>query len=91
MATKNLSQLIGGVIKSVQRGQETMGGGTGSVNVTITAVDLSKTFMTLSQWTVDPNTDGLSSGHLSTSTNLIITKGATGSLSFVAWEIIEYE
>lgn len=91
MTEKTLSQVVGGVIKSVQRGQETIGGGTLSVNVTITAVDLDKSFLTLTQWTTDLNTDGLASGNLTTSTNLTITKGASGSLAAVFWEVIEYE
>ena len=82
-------------IKSIQRGTTQA---FGAVNVTITAVDLSKSFVSSSflsgYYSASTAGNGISGGTtLSSSTNLQVIRG--GSVAFTAsptvyWEVIEY-
>ena len=78
-------------IKSIQRGL-TNNQATYSVNVTITAVDMSKSFVSSSTTNGYSGNGSLSqtaSVRLTTSTNLLLQGLATGAIT-TAWEAIEY-
>ena len=92
MAEKSLSQLIGGVVKSLQRGVVTISGGGTTANVTITAVVLAKSFISYGGGNVSvDDVRGLMNLRLSTTTNILGSKGAAVGLSVATWEVIEYE
>ena len=78
-------------IKSIQRGT-TQNQATYSVNVTITAVDMSKSFISSSTINGTGGTGNLSqhaSVRLTTPTNLLVQGTATTAIT-TAWEVIEY-
>ena len=84
-----------GVIKSIQRGQTATPTDNSTTNVTITAVDTDKAFVSFSStvyW--GTSAEGASiSAYLTSSTNLAIeTIGDDiASSAEIAWEVIEYE
>jgi hypothetical protein len=82
-------QGVGGV-KSVQRGTAVITSG-GDVNVTISAVNMSKSTVTFN------NAGNLSSSgsysvyaHLTTTTNLLLKSSTTSFTGTVAWEVVEF-
>ena len=87
-------------IKSIQRGTTLSSNGT-AVNVTITAVDLNKSFVSGTNQTGYMNNGSTANGigngagaTLTTTTNLAVTGGSSFSLGTVPatlhWEVIEY-
>lgn len=91
MATKTLSQLIGGIVKSTQRGLAVIGSGSSTQNVTITSVDLDKSFLSYGGSNASADARGLVTMRLTSSTNILVVKGTSGGLTTAAWEVIEYE
>jgi hypothetical protein len=89
----------GGGIKSVQRGTVTTDFNNTSTNVTISAVDLSKSFLVFSSATgsdADNNYRSNLRGRLTTTTNInfyryAVNTNSSLSYCFIAWEVIEYE
>ena len=78
-------------IKSIQRGL-TQNQSTYTVNVTITSVDMSKSFVSSSTTNGYSNNGNLSetaSVRLTSSTNLQFAGDATGVIN-TTWEVIEY-
>lgn len=77
-------------LKGVQRGLVTLSAGT--ANVAITAVDLSKTFLTFNFLTDDASDNRASTvkGYLSTTTNIAFSRGASTGNVDIAWEVIEW-
>jgi hypothetical protein len=80
-----LDSLFGG-IKSVQRGLATHNGGV--TNVTINAVDMSKTVVIASPYASSNSVQSIPQTELISSTALRITSTA-GTTSFVAWQVVE--
>ena len=84
------------VIKSIQRGQTIIPEG-GTTNVTITAVDLDKTFISTSMGMFRASSTTRAGSiyvYLTSTTNLAVTtvsEGPTTSDDYVGWEVIEYE
>jgi hypothetical protein len=79
-------------IKSVQRGLNSMGTGTGTINVSISSVDMSKSFVTVSQRINTAAVDRLmATVRLTSSTNLEINRDDNYSTTFYAWEVVEFE
>ena len=88
-------QGVGGV-KSVQRGVATIAAASAIINVTISAVNLSKTFVNISMKTAVETSSYWPSyvetmGQLTSTTNLELTRGSSGSGASVtiSWEVIE--
>jgi len=83
------------VIKSIQRGR-TIIPDDATTNVTITAVDLDKSFISVNMGMFRASSTsraGSVSAYLTTTTNLAITTisdSPTTSDDYVAWEVIEY-
>ena len=77
-------------IKSVQRGLT----GTYSdytINVSISAVDMSKSFLTVSQRTNSAVDRVLATVRLTSSTNIEIDRDDGPASSYWAWEVVEFE
>lgn len=78
----SLLALMGGGVKSIQRGVISISGGTGSA--TITSVDTSKTELRCL---------GFSGGALGAQAHIVLTNAttitATGSASAISWELTE--
>lgn len=92
MAAKTLSQVLGFGIKSIQRGFTIMQDQV--VDVTLTAVDMSKTVVGFLGQTVQ-NTSRLNQLpflELTSTTNLKLTRLNASGADFtrVAWEVVEY-
>ena len=97
-----LSSIYGGGIKSIQRGSTLITAGTLTTNVTISAVDLSKTFVSSScqNGTAGPTSsnrgDFAAGGTLTSTTNLRVTRGglygstASSTPGSFEWEVVEY-
>jgi hypothetical protein len=92
MTSKTLSSIVGGGLKGVQRGS-VISSGTGTTNITITAVNIEKSFLTINY---GRDQDG-SSGHpgtpgaaLTTSTNIAVI-GDLATPCVVYWEVVEYD
>jgi len=89
----SMSQFLGGgAIKAVQRGSFTMGQGNTTQNVTISAVNLSKTWC---KATLRGSSTALSehaiTAALTSTTNLRVQRqGSSASTHDVEWEVIEY-
>lgn len=94
MAT-NLNALLGGGgggIKSVQRGFTSMSFPGYTKEITITAVNLSKSFITTScSPTQSGDTRNIASVRLFSSTELFIYNADYDSDTMVSWEVIEFE
>jgi len=88
-----LSQFAGGGLKSVQRGVTTLSTIGTATNVTITSVNLSKSFICLSVKD-GLDTSGvtrLAGATLTSSTNLQFNPTYTGNAAAVAyWEVVEF-
>lgn len=81
----------GGGIKSVQRGVKTLSF-TGSGTASITAVDLTKSFVTSSTNIDVSATDrGLVTTRLSNSTTVTFYRRDGGDTGDIAWEVVEFE
>jgi len=84
----------GSVIKSIQRGVTAVGSTDTSVNVTISAVTTSKAFVSFCGSQVYNGADNRQcfvNVNLTASTTLQISRGLSGSVNNVSWEVIEYE
>ena len=69
-----------------------MGTGTGTINVSISSVDMSKSFVTVSQRINTAAVDRLmATVRLTSSTNLEINRDDNYSTTFYAWEVVEFE
>ena len=91
MAAKTLSSIVGGVLKSVQRGQKLITGTNLTANATITAVDLSKAFVIFT-WKQTSTTVQQISGVLSSTTNILFARATSTSTTItIEWEVVEYE
>ena len=85
----NLSEFIGGGIKSVQTGSVTQNGGT--VNVTINAVDVNKSFIMINRTSAPSTTTaGYRSAVLSNSTTVACTAYAGSTSTTVEFTVVEY-
>lgn len=90
MAAKTLSSIIGGTIKTVQRGTASMTTTTLTDDVTITAVDLAKSFLVFS-WRQTSTTVQMISGVLDSTTNINFSRATNTSMTItIEWEVIEY-
>ena len=76
----NLTDFVGGGIKSIQRGQAS-----GAASITISAVDTAKSFVSSSNYEFSGKGSAV---FLTNSTTLTIT--ATSGSPITAWEVIEY-
>ena len=84
------SKVTASVIKSVQRGYTSFNGA--STDETITAVNLSKSFVVSSvSSNAADNDDALCTARLTTSTNLQLARVNSLGTANVAWEVIEFE
>lgn len=93
MAT-NLNSLLGGGggIKSVQRGTSGMGSSDNNVTVSITAVNLSKSFLVFSNTTNDDdNRRSFVQGRFLSSSELIFNRNSSLNSLGLAWEVVEFE
>ena len=82
----------GGGIKSVQRGFSSMTNSETSATATITAVNLSKSFLVFSNTTRDSeNSRAFVSGRIDTSTQLIFFRESTLNSLGISWEVVEFE
>lgn len=78
---------------SVQRGSETLDSSTDSVNITLTSVDLAKSFvivysrMNSSSTSIDERRTVMA--ELTSSTNLQISRNETGTAIDVEWQVVE--
>lgn len=91
MAT-NLNSLLGGGggIKAVQRGTDSIGSYSTQTTVTITAVDLSKTFVTFSNEGDNDVSRSFCRAYLSSSTTLVLERrNGTNSIQ-TSWEVVEF-
>lgn len=86
----------GVVIKSVQRGQTTIPINQATVNVTINAVDMSKTFVVCevtAQYTgAEEEGQTTASVHLASSTQISVRRvaGSSTQAVYVTWQVIEF-
>ena len=89
----------GGFVKNVQYGTASMANGVNSLNVTITAVDRSKSYLVFSY--TNSLADGVLSGdrtwktlgRLSSNTNIEFSRAALSSngITYISWFVIEFE
>jgi len=88
-----VAEFKGGV--SVQRGTETFATTDGTRNVPLTAVDLTKSFVLISEMTSDPSWSQLideqwtTRARLTSATNLELSRNATGIDLSVAWQVVQ--
>lgn len=81
----------GGGIKGVQRGIVTIPNNESTVNVSITAVVLSKSFLSFSAAQSSESYSFPTRGRLTTTTNIEFYHRVAGSVqSYIAWEVIEF-
>ena len=89
-----ISSRLATAINNIQRGELTITTGQttpGTSNITITAVVLAKSFITIT-WSTDANSSSQVAGYLSTTTNLAITWiYATTTSIYLKWEVIEFK
>ena len=86
-----LTGLIGGSIKTVQRGSVSLSDYT-TRTVTISSVDTSKSFVVFSMSGLVADQTAWIRGYLNSSTELVFTRYSSSSNSCtVAWEVVEYE
>jgi len=81
--------LFGSGIKSVQRGEKSIAGGSASDTVTIAAVVLAKSFLSISCSGSTGGIDG-ARAYLTNTTTITLTKEETTYPRVVAWEVIEF-
>jgi hypothetical protein len=85
----NLSEFIGGGIKSVQTGSASQTGGI--VNVTINAVNVNKSFIMINRTNgTSTSTPGYRSAVLSNSTTVECTAYAGSTFTTVSFTVVEY-
>ena len=85
----NLSEFIGGGIKSVQTGSVSQTGGI--VNVTINAVDVNKSFIMINRTSATSSTTpGYRSAVLSNSTTVACAAYAGNTFTTVNFTVVEY-
>jgi len=85
----NLSEFIGGGIKSVQTGSASQTGGI--VNVTINAVNVNKSFIMINRTNgTSISTPGYRSAVLSNSTTVECTAYAGSTFTTVSFTVVEY-
>lgn len=84
----------GGGIKNVQRGTNTWSDGNTSFNITISEVDLSKSFLNVTythrdRTSANPSNDIIRC-RLSSSTNINLYRFYYQNYAYISWEVIEY-
>ena len=87
--TISLASLGGGGVKSVQRGLATISTTVGT-NVTISAVDMSKTFVAVSYYGTTNTSQTNASIQLTTPTNILLKNGGGGTVTEASWQVVEY-
>lgn len=87
----NAAQLAAGGIKSIQRGQTSIGSGASSATATITAVDTNKTELRfLGSYTASPAPIEPVAVYLSSSTSVVCQRLSTPATTInVSWELTE--
>ncbi len=94
MVELTLGEIVGGHIKSIQRGTKNLSG-VSSGTTTITEVDLDKSFVSSSCRPQSGSSSGspqhIATAYLSDSTTMTFNRGASTNSTTIAWEVIEYE
>lgn len=80
----------GGGIKSIQRGNNNITPTNNSATVTITAVDITKSFVSATGTSGETAAYGMPRAYLTDSTTLTLARNNTSNTATVSWEVIEY-
>ena len=82
---------FGSNIKSVQRGEKTLGDSTATDTVTITAVDTSKAFVVISySYNSNVVSEVLVDAFLTNTTTITFTRGTGTNIVIIAWQVVEF-
>lgn len=90
MANINLTDAFPSGIKSVQRGVTAYPASTTQLNVTISPVNMSKTFLNLLGASSVPSIDALPNIALINNTTVAIFGKSTASILYISWEVVEF-